>query len=716
MFKRRPTVRKALLFLAVAAIPVLLIVVNQLLAREFEQAGRLAQEVERSYQTRAQLKTILVIHQDVETGQRGYVLTADPAFLEPYSTGRARVRPALERLSSLARDSEVTREGIARLGTLSARKLALSEQVIDLTRNGQRDVAIGLIRSGVGKERMDAIRTLIARLDSAERRALASRIGEAEEARRRAQRLAFRLQALLVLLLVAAAALVMRSLAQRRRALERYRDLSARQEAIFFSAKDGMLILDRHGIIESLNPAAANMYGYAPQDMIGSHVAMLFANPPEEESVAASLERIRSRRGAFSYQTEQFDGRRSDGSTFPTEVATSPVQMESGVCFLSTIRDVSERRQVEQMKSEFVSTVSHELRTPLTSIAGSLGLLAGGAAGALPERVVRLIRIAHSNSQRLVRLINDILDIEKIESGKTKFELKWLKLGPILEQSVQANRAYADEHRITFRLDPVPEDATIVADEDRLLQVMDNLLSNAAKFSPQGESVIISAVPAGERWRISVSDRGAGIPESFRDRIFEKFAQADSSDTRQKGGTGLGLSIVREIVSRLDGSVRFDSRPGEGTTFHVELPALRHAEPETVPALPSGRESGRPRILHVDDDADMLRLVASAFEDKADIVSTPSVREAHAALLRQHFDGAILDVEMADGSGLDLLPMLRSPPRATPTLLFTVHDPSPELTAAADAILTKSRSSLQQLVEHTMRLTSGDDAHKEARE
>ena len=701
LLAHRSRLRTAALVLTIAAIPLLLLVFNHLLAREFDRARLLAAQVERSHAIRAELRNILSLEKDVETGQRGYVLTANPDFLEPFEASRRSLPATLSRLRRLSHD-QAQQAAIDELERLALLRVAQGQAPVDLMRRGQRDRAVALIARAEGKRTMDLIRALVDRLDASERQWMTRFERQAELARRESQLFAYRLQALLTVLLLVAAALVMRSLASRRRALERFRDLSARQEAIFASAQDAMLILTPDGTIESLNPAASRMYGYAPEEMLGQNVALLFEDPPKPREVTAFLQSLRPGRDAH---TREFGGRRRDGSTFPTEVATSPVSLASGSCFLSMIRDISERKQVERMKDEFVSTVSHELRTPLTSIAGSLGLLVGGAAGALPERADRLVRIAQSNSQRLVRLINDILDIEKMEAGKLKFERKWLDLRSVLEQAVQANRGFAGEHRVELTLEPVPDHAVVIADEDRLLQVMDNLLSNAAKFAPPGSQVRIVVAPAGEGWRISVADSGPGIPESFRDRIFQKFAQADSSDTRQKGGTGLGLSIVREIVTRLDGSVSFESRPGEGTTFHVVLPAV-HRSPARERAAPDGPPD-QLRIIHVDDDADTLRLVANALEGKADILSSPSVREAHAAIQRQHFDAAILDIEMADGSGLDLLPILASGDRRVPVILFTVHDPTPELAAQADAVLTKSRSPLDELARRTIEIATG---------
>jgi signal transduction histidine kinase len=227
---------------------------------------------------------------------------------------------------------------------------------------------------------------------------------------------------------------------------------------------------------------------------------------------------------------------------------------------------------LERLKDEFVSTVSHELRTPMTSIAGSLGLLVGGAVGALPAPATRLLGIAHANCQRLVRLLNDILDIQKLEAGRVVFDLKRIEVRSMVEQTVEAMRGFAENYGVRLRISDESVIAAVNADPDRLTQVVTNLLSNAIKFSPPKQEVLISIVQREGNVIISVQDHGSGIPDDFKPHIFEKFAQADGTDARLKSGTGLGLSIVKQIVVRLGGQVSFDNAPDHGTIFHVELP------------------------------------------------------------------------------------------------------------------------------------------------
>jgi signal transduction histidine kinase/integral membrane sensor domain MASE1 len=239
------------------------------------------------------------------------------------------------------------------------------------------------------------------------------------------------------------------------------------------------------------------------------------------------------------------------------------------------MRDVTDTKVVERLKAEFVATVSHELRTPITSIRGSLGLISGGVAGPLSEKVRSLVDIALRNSDRLAHLINDLLDIEKMESGKMQFEFQRQPLAALIEQAVEANQGYAQSHNVRFALRrPAPE-AMVRVDSFRLLQVMSNLLSNAAKFSPRGSTVDIAIDALNEsQVRVLVTDRGPGIPEDFRARMFQKFSQADSADNRAKSGTGLGLAICKSIVEQMGGSIGYETEAGKGTTFYFDLPLM----------------------------------------------------------------------------------------------------------------------------------------------
>lgn len=243
-----------------------------------------------------------------------------------------------------------------------------------------------------------------------------------------------------------------------------------------------------------------------------------------------------------------------------------------------TNADISARKEIERMKNEFIGVVSHELRTPLSSIVGSLGLLDGMTN--LNAETKTLVRVARDNSQRLVRMINDILDVEKLDSDTLKIQLKPVELEALLRSSLLANQGYAEQYGVRLALTHSHGPAWVNANSDQLMQVMANLLSNAAKFSPRDARVEVRLERRHDAFRVSVIDPGPGIPEDFKPRVFDRFAQADSSTSRRRGGTGLGLAICKMIIDKLGGKIDFASTPGMGTTFYFELGALAQAAGE----------------------------------------------------------------------------------------------------------------------------------------
>lgn len=250
---------------------------------------------------------------------------------------------------------------------------------------------------------------------------------------------------------------------------------------------------------------------------------------------------------------------------------------------LEKLREEHERTKAAYIaKSQFVSTVSHELRTPLTSIKGSLDLINSGAIGEVPEKMQGLVDMASKNSQRLATLINDILDIQKMEAGEMVYRIRIVDVCDIVQEAISSNLGYASAHDVTIEQDcPSERDMYISADASRLIQVLSNMISNAAKFSFEGGTVTVGCHRLGTRVRIYVRDRGIGIPPGSRDKVFDRFSQIDSSDERHAGGTGLGMNISKEIVEHFGGIIDYESQLGVGTVFYVEFPeAPKKAETE----------------------------------------------------------------------------------------------------------------------------------------
>ena len=292
-----------------------------------------------------------------------------------------------------------------------------------------------------------------------------------------------------------------------------------------------------------------------------------------EKQEAEQLESLQKTGRYGPYEKEYI---RKDGSRYPVLLNGMTIQDSYGKKMIwSIVEDISERKRMEKIKDEFISTVSHELRTPLTSIQGTLKLIDGGAVGEITGKTKEMVSIALNNTARLSHLINDLLDMEKLSQGKMIFNMEVCNLLEQLEEAVVSNQAYAQQQGVNISLEVPGNSIMVNVDKQRMQQVLANLLSNAAKFSPKGSDVLVKARLDGERVRVEVIDKGAGIAEALQDKIFEKFTQADSSDTRSTGGTGLGLTITREIIEQMDGTISLHSKPGEGTTFYFELPVIK---------------------------------------------------------------------------------------------------------------------------------------------
>lgn len=614
-----------------------------------------------------------------------------------------------------------------------------------------------------------------------------------------------------------------------KRAEQALRDSETRQRAILMTMVDALITIDRRGIVESFNPAAERMFGYRAEEVIGRNINMLMPEPYHGEHDGYLRRYLETGKARILGIDREVSARRKDGSTFPIDLSVSEMRIAGEVRFTGLVRDITERQRIDKLKNEFISTVSHELRTPLTSIRGALGLIKGGAIANVPEQLKSLLEIANNNTERLLLLINDILDVQKIESGEMSFRFQTLDARELVQRAIDDNAGFAQQHGVEFRLLGERETGRVVGDADRLMQVLANLLSNAAKFSPQGSQIELSVARHHGAIRISVSDHGPGIPEDFQPKLFEKFTQSDATDTRQTGGTGLGLSITKAIVEKHGGRIDFISREGLGTTFFVDLPEVeeqsgkltslkpehpacmliveddqdvaallrrmlaeagfnadvahsitqawelldRHAEQYLAITLDlqlgtqSGIEllkglrdnkatrhlpvivvsaaadenkhglngaavgvadwinkpidqerlleavrqarvgGGRPRVLHVEDDADVAEIVAGMLRAHADISTATNLAQARKKFDAQNYDLVLLDLRLPDGSGLELLDRINTLDPPPKIVIFSAGELPAEYADEVASALTKSRTSNRQLID-TIRRLIGD--------
>lgn len=350
---------------------------------------------------------------------------------------------------------------------------------------------------------------------------------------------------------------------------------------------DGIITIDATGKLQTYNKSAESIFGYTSEEILGHSVAALMPECADGHHEDFLSDFVAADGSGETIVGREVEGRRKSGQAFPLELAVSEIQFKGQNIFVAIVRDITERKRIEQMKAAFISTVSHELRTPLTSISGALRLIMGGVSGEVSKQAHSLLSMALNNSERLTLLINDLLDMEKMTAGKMTFDMVVHPIAPLIDQAIASNQGYAATHGVQLAVEkPVP-DAKIRIDANRLMQVLANYLSNAIKFSPKGGNVTVKAEERGSSVRISVIDCGSGIPEKFHDRIFKKFSQVESSDNRSRGGTGLGLAITKELTERMGGLVGFASSAGEGSTFWCEFSVVPTDADQADPESPS---------------------------------------------------------------------------------------------------------------------------------
>ncbi|HET8903623.1 MAG TPA: ATP-binding protein [Saccharospirillum sp.] len=540
MLSKREVLPQALAFGFALLIVVLIAIENDRTNQELLTVNDSVTDI---YVTVTELQSLFSLLQDLESGERGYLLTGNEAYLEPYQVALAGIERQYQTVAEHLDALPGARQFPVQLDQLIDRKLEIATANVAIRKNEGLAAAQRQLMSGEGKAAMDAIRDLVRRMESEAAQALARYTERAREQARTSRLVSLGGSLAAALLLLLAALVVTRTLRERLRWAREADADAARLQRIL------------NAIPDSLYRFSASR----PPEPLGE-------NPSIDPARLGNL--LKGRDAPEPAQPLDWTDPDS-GHTF--EVRVTGLDDEDA---LAVVRDVTEQRRITQMKSEFISTVSHELRTPLTSIGGALSVLASDEAAGVARELRPMLNLALKNNERLSNLINDILDVERLESGRMTIHFRVQPLRPLVNQSLEDMLPFAGRFGVNLVLAPDMDDAMVRVDAERLLQVLVNLLSNAIKFSPPEGTVTVGIDRVGNQARIYVGDEGPGIPKAFYDRVFERFAQVDGSNTRKTGGTGLGLAISRGLMLQMEGTIDFESDEGRGTTFYLYLPLV----------------------------------------------------------------------------------------------------------------------------------------------
>jgi PAS domain S-box-containing protein len=790
--------------------------------REFHRAELARRQIAQSYTRRLDQISLLSSLKDAETAQRGYLLTGSKAFLEPFDPARRTITHHLAQMRA-AHDPDVPAAYVKQVDALMTAKLAELDRTIALERAGRHAEAVDGVRQGIGKQLMDDLRGTIGAMIDSEAKRMADRRAAYVQQRFVLRVIVLTVSTAVILVVFGFLIMLWRLQKARYQALVDAFEAAERNATILDSTIDAILIINPSGTIEVMNAAAMDMLGYSSDELGRRDIGTIIDIAPGEGSFHKRVGLIggQLRRSFFPDRTVKH----RDGREIAVDVAIGVMSVPSGEHLVASLRDISERKRIERVKDDLISTVSHELRTPLTSVVGSLGLLRAGTVGPLPDEAAQLVEIAENNSRRLIRLINDMLDIDRIESGKLHVARDPIDLRIVVDEACMGSEGLARASQVTLTCAKPDKPVMVSGDADRLLQVVTNILSNAIRAAPAGSGVELGiSIDADQRALVTIDDRGPGIPPGFRERIFGRFERAAREDGST--GTGLGLAISREIVARHDGTIWFEDREGGGTRFAFALPQIGLATARDATAtrvlvceqdkaiaanliatvinegcaydlvdsvaearvamgerayaallvdLNLPEEGGlafvrtlrdgdtpfagavivvssdadydgagiapldvvdwidkpgdadriatalrsavhrtgrrRPVVLHLDDDRDLLNVVSRALAPEIDIVTATDLASARAILQHASPDAVILDIQLAEGSGLELMPFLvDSEGLAIPTIIYSAQEVSSDLIPHVDAVLVKARGSIPDLKATIRRVVRGRDA------
>jgi PAS domain S-box-containing protein len=672
----------------------------------------------------------------------GFIIVGDDSYLEPYTRSLGTLTADIARLQTLTADNPSQQSDLEQLQAAATARFSLITESIRLRRESGFAAAQAIVATGEGKRLMDDMRAIVARMEAREEALLGTRNAEAARSYRDAQLIGLVTTALAVLVLGLLFAGTRRFGVERRLAEQ----TAERLNVTLRSIGDGVITTDNHGRIHRMNPVAEALTGWSESDAAGRTLedALVMINEQSRLPVENPVMRV-LREGEIVGLANHTILIGKDGREIPIDDSAAPIRDADGdmVGVVMVVRDISERHEAERArmdlvekeqlarrqaeeanrtKDEFLATVSHELRTPLNAILGWADMLRSGTLS--DTRRDRAIDAVYTNAVRQTKLIDELLDVSRIMSGKLPLDRAPLDLRAVVRSSVDVIQPSADAKHIDLAVDAGDSIPEFYGDTTRLQQILVNLLSNAIKFTPDGGSVRVGLRRGAGVVELTVSDSGQGIPARFLPLIFEPFRQADHLTTRQHGGLGLGLSIVRHLVEAHGGQVRADSAgAGKGSTFTVLLPVV-HAGPGADHAartqgqtatsdVRSARLNGV--VVLVDDDDDNRDLLVVTLQDHgAAVLTASSAAQALDMLQRSSVDALLSDIAMPGEDGYSLIRRLRARetgetgfvPAAALTSLARAEDRLDALRAGFQLHLSKPIDAVS-LVEAVRTLTGG---------
>lgn len=454
----------------------------------------------------------------------------------------------------------------------------------------------------------------------------------------------------------------------------------SRTKAIINNMLFGLVITDKEGIIESVNPAAEKTFQYKEQELIGKSLSLLLP----ELSDSTRINFLRAKQTQNRHSRLQWLGINKIGNKIPLELSVYEFSTSQGQRFANNIKEVLDRQELEKLKIGFISSINHELRTPLTSINGALNLLASGILGELPTEAQEMVELAERNNVRLISLLNDILDLQRLESSHSEMAFQICSLKTIITSASKEISSLAQEKNISLNI--TYSEANIFADYKHLVQAIVNLLKNAIKFSPENTTIDLVVEELDEWVTLKVIDQGCGISPNLLPNLFEHFHQGEFSDNRQQNGTGIGLAICKAIVEQHNGILGVDSTIGQGSTFWLRLPKISFSSKNDIeshntlsllansnskPSFLEKAISNNPEILLVDDDAELLEILSVDLSKYGiSVITSTSGQDAIHSARAKLPKLIVLDINIPNGNGFEVVENLRSEPKLQNTSLI----------------------------------------------